>query len=419
MENKNNGTNYLGPFITMVFLFFVVGFLTTANTQFQGPLKEAFLSKAGSLTNTIATLITFSWFLAYPIAGGIGSKWVGKYGYKGTLTRGIIVMFLGLFFFYLSSWFTVRFPDASLSMKGSLIPAGYFIFLLGSFTVGASATILQVVLNPYLSACNVKGTQPVQRLAIGGSSNSVGTTIAPYFVTGVVFGGVAMTDVKVDQLMIPFLSLMAVVAIMYAIIRKLTLPDIEGTREEEGEKLEESVWSFRHLTLGVIAIFFYVGAEVCIGANINMYAIELDFYAPALLATLYWGGMLIGRLVGSSLSKVSPKTQLIVTTSAASVLIILAILFKNLWLLAAVGLFHSIMWGAIFTLSVNKLGKYTNAASGVFMIGVIGGAIFPLLQGFIADVSGGWRLSWLMVIACEAYMLYYAIWGSKVTKVSE
>jgi FHS family L-fucose permease-like MFS transporter len=219
--------------------------------------------------------------------------------------------------------------------------------------------------------------------------------------------------------MIPFLSLMAVVAIMYAIIRKLTLPDIEGTREEEGEKLEESVWSFRHLTLGVIAIFFYVGAEVCIGANINMYAIELDFYAPALLATLYWGGMLIGRLVGSSLSKVSPKTQLIVTTSAASVLIILAILFKNLWLLAAVGLFHSIMWGAIFTLSVNKLGKYTNAASGVFMIGVIGGAIFPLLQGFIADVSGGWRLSWLMVIACEAYMLYYAIWGSKVTKVSE
>jgi FHS family L-fucose permease-like MFS transporter len=304
-------------------------------------------------------------------------------------------------------------------MKGSLIPAGYFIFLLGSFTVGASATILQVVLNPYLSACNVKGTQPVQRLAIGGSSNSVGTTIAPYFVTGVVFGGVAMTDVKVDQLMIPFLSLMAVVAIMYAIIRKLTLPDIEGTREEEGEKLEESVWSFRHLTLGVIAIFFYVGAEVCIGANINMYAIELDFYAPALLATLYWGGMLIGRLVGSSLSKVSPKTQLIVTTSAASVLIILAILFKNLWLLAAVGLFHSIMWGAIFTLSVNKLGKYTNAASGVFMIGVIGGAIFPLLQGFIADVSGGWRLSWLMVIACEAYMLYYAIWGSKVTKVSE
>lgn len=416
---KTKSANYLGPFITMVFLFFIVGFLTTANTQFQGPLKEAFLSKAGGLTNTIATLITFSWFLAYPIAGGVGSKWVTKFGYKGTLIRGILVMFLGLFFFFLSSWFTVRFPEADLAISGSLIPAGYFIFLIGSFTVGASATILQVVLNPYLSACDVKGTQPVQRLAIGGSSNSVGTTIAPYFVTGVVFGGVAMTDVKVEQLTVPFLSLMAVAALLFVIIRRLNLPDIEGTRAEEGETLEESVWSFRHLTLGVVAIFFYVGAEVCIGANINMYAIEMDFYSPALLATLYWGGMLVGRLVGSSLSKVSPKIQLIVTTSTATALIILAIILNNLWLLAAVGLFHSIMWGAIFTLSVNKLGKYTNAASGVFMIGVIGGAIFPLLQGLIADLSGGWRLSWLMVIACELYMLYYAIWGSKVKKTAE
>lgn len=416
---KTKSANYLGPFITMVFLFFIVGFLTTANTQFQGPLKEAFLSKAGGLTNTIATLITFSWFLAYPIAGGVGSKWVAKFGYKGTLIRGILVMFLGLFFFFLSSWFTVRFPEADLAISGSLIPAGYFIFLIGSFTVGASATILQVVLNPYLSACDVKGTQPVQRLAIGGSSNSVGTTTAPYFVTGIVFGGVAMTDVKVEQLTVPFLSLMAVAALLFVIIRRLNLPDIEGTRAEEGETLEDSVWSFRHLTLGVVAIFFYVGAEVCIGANINMYAIEMDFYSPALLATLYWGGMLVGRLVGSSLSKVSPKIQLIVTTSTATALIILAIILNNLWLLAAVGLFHSIMWGAIFTLSVNKLGKYTNAASGVFMIGVIGGAIFPLLQGLIADLSGGWRLSWLMVIACELYMLYYAIWGSKVRKTAE
>lgn len=421
MDNrvKTNGRNHLGPFITMVFLFFIVGFLTTANTQFQGPLKEAFLSKAGGLKNTIATLITFSWFLAYPIAGGIGSKWVAKHGYKGTLTRGIAVMFFGLFFFFLSSWFTVRFPEADVKMAGSLIPVGYFIFLIGSFTVGASATILQVVLNPYLSACEVKGTQPVQRLAIGGSSNSVGTTIAPYFVTGVVFGGAAMSDVRVEQITIPFLSLMAVAMVLFLVIRSLTLPDIEGTRAEEGEKLEDSVLSFRHLTLGVIAIFFYVGAEVCIGANINMYAIEMEFYSPALLATLYWGGMLVGRVVGSSLSKVSPKVQLVVTTSTATVLILLAIILNNLWLLAAVGLFHSIMWGAIFTLSVNKLGKYTNAASGVFMIGVIGGAVFPLLQGLIADLSGGWRLSWLMVIACELYMLYYALWGSKVLKTAE
>ena len=421
MDNKMNTgkTNYLGPFITMVFLFFIVGFLTTANTQFQGPLKEAFLSKAGSLKNTIATLITFSWFLAYPIAGGIGSRWVARHGYKGTLTRGVLVMFTGLFLFFLSSWFTVRFPSVEVALSGGAIPAGYFIFLLGSFTVGASATILQVVLNPYLSACDVKGTQSVQRLAIGGSSNSVGTTIAPYFVTGIVFGGVAMSEVRVEQLIVPFLALMAVAMLIFLIIRKLHLPDIEGARAEDGETLEESVWSFRHLTLGVVAIFFYVGAEVSIGANINMYAIETDFYSPALLATLYWGGMLVGRLIGSSLNKVPARRQLIFTTSMAILLIIFAILFDNLWLLAAVGLFHSIMWGAIFTLSVNRLGKYTNIASGVFMTGVIGGAVFPLLQGLVADLSGGWRLSWLMVIVCELYMLYYAIWGSKVRKAAE
>jgi FHS family L-fucose permease-like MFS transporter len=150
-----------------------------------------------------------------------------------------------------------------------------------------------------------------------------------------------------------------------------------------------------------------------------MYAIEMNFHSPALLATLYWGGMLVGRLIGSSLNRISPKLQLIFTTSAATLLLVLSILLNNLWLLAAVGLFHSIMWGAIFTLSVNKLGKYTNIASGVFMIGVIGGAIFPLLQGLMADFIGGWRISWLLVIVCELYMLYYAIWGSKVRKAAE
>ena len=163
----------MGPFLTMVFLFLIVGFLTTANTQFQGPLKETFLMKVGNLKNTFATLITFSWFLAYPICGSIGSSWISKYGYKGTLIRGLWVMIIGLGLFFVSSYFTVQFPDAAIRMGESIIPIGFFIFLLGSFVVGASATILQVVINPYLTACRVKGTQAIQRLAIGGTANSV------------------------------------------------------------------------------------------------------------------------------------------------------------------------------------------------------------------------------------------------------
>lgn len=438
MTQQEKQVSYVGPFITMVFLFLIVGFLTTANTQFQGPLKEAFLAGVGDLKNTFATLITFSWFLAYPLCGGVGSSWTTKYGYKGTLIRSLLIMIVGLGFFFLSSFFTVQFPDASLHLGSSFVPYGFFIFLLGSFIVGASATILQVVINPYLTACFVKGTQSIQRMAIGGSANSIGTTIAPFFVSGIVFGGLAMENIRVSQLMIPFLALMVVITLVVLILLRLPLPDIKGTKAEAGEKLEKSVWSFSHLTLGVIAIFFYVGVEVCIGANINLYAIEqeavngafsffgsssltlfgINFAIPALMATLYWGGMLIGRLVGSSLSTVAPRTQLAVTTVCATILTLLAIGFNNPWLLTAVGLFHSIMWGAIFTLSVAKLGKYTSVASGVFMIGVVGGAILPLVQGALADAMG-WRWSWIIVIFGEIYMLYYALAGSRIRRSAE
>ena len=280
---------------------------------------------------------------------------------------------------------TVFFPEANWHAGGNVIPGGFFIFLLGSFVVGASATILQVVINPYLTACHVKGTQAIQRLAIGGSANSVGTTLAPYFVTGVVFGGLAMEDIRIDQLMIPFLVLIVVISLIVFLLMKLSLPDIQGTRIEKGEKLEKSIWSFRHLTLGVCAIFCYVGVEVCIGANINLYAIEMNYASPALMATLYWGGMLVGRLVGSSLSKISPRVQLVVTTVSAGAL----------------------------------LGKYISVASGVFMIGVVGGAILPLLQGILADVLGSWRWSWFIVLLGEIFMLYYALIGSRIRQTAD
>lgn len=416
---KNGQQNYTGPFLAMVFLFLIVGFLTTANTQFQGPLKEAFLSDAGALKNTFATLITFSWFLAYPLSGPVGSRWVNVHGYKGTLLRGLMVMAIGLALFFVSSWVTMQFPQAIIGSGKISLHIGFLVFLLGSFITGASATILQVVINPYLSACSIKGTQSIQRLAIGGTANSIGTTVAPYFVTGIVFGGLAAEEVSINQIMIPFLALTAVILILLGLLSRFSLPDIEGTRNEGSEKLEKSVWSFRHLTLGVIAIFFYVGVEVCIGGNINLYAMDKGMESPALLATLYWGGMLIGRSVGSSLSRIPPRTQLIVTTVSASVLVCAAMILDNPWILAAVGLFHSIMWGAIFTLATARLGKYTSIASGVFMIGVVGGAVLPLLQGMIADAAGVWRSSWFIVLAGELFMLYYAVSGSRIRQTAD
>jgi FHS family L-fucose permease-like MFS transporter len=404
----------MAPFLALVFLFFVVGFLTTANTQFQAPLKTAFLEKVGSLQNTMAVLVTFSWFLAYPVCGSTGSAWINRYGYKGTLIRSIFVMIAGLILFFLSSLCTVEFPGAVLRLGNSSVPAGFLIFLAGSFVTGASATIMQVVINPYLTACHIAGTQPVQRLAIGGASNSIGTTIAPYFVTMLVFGSLSASEIEISRLMLPFAALAIIMCAVAASLFKLSMPDIAETKTSSGETLERSVWSFKHLKLGVIAIFFYVGVEVCTGANINLYAAELGHSDPALLATIYWGAMLVGRLIGSSLNRVSPRMQLICTTIATAILVMLSACMNNAWMLAAAGLFHSIMWGAIFTLAVNKLGKYTSAASGVFMIGVVGGAILPLLQGIIADIAGSWRWSWLMIALGEIYMLYYALHGSRI-----
>lgn len=415
---QDKTSNNMGPFLTMVFLFFIVGFLTTANTQFQGPLKNAFLSEAGALQNTLTTLITFSWFLAYPIFGGVGSAFVRQSGYKGTLVRGLGLMIVGILLMDASAWVTKLWPEAMVSLAGGNIHTGFFVFLLGSFVIGGSATVLQVVINPYLVACDVPGTQPVQRLAIGGTGNSVGTTLAPYFVSGVVFGGVAMSEVSVGQLIVPFLALGAVLLVVLLTVLRLQLPNLENTCATEGEKLERSVWSFRHLTLGVVAISCYVGCEVCIGGNINLYVMnslgEGAAATATLMATLYWGGLMVGRLAASFLSKIAPRTQLTFATSLATLLVTAGMVTDNAWLLVVVGLLHSIMWGCIYTLAVTHLGKYTVAASGVFMIGVVGGAVLPLLQGMLADAIGGWRWTWLLVVAGELVMLAYALVGSRI-----
>lgn len=440
MTMQQKQINYLAPFITLVILFFFVGFLTTANGQFQGPLKAVFLSDAGDLKNTFATLISFAWFMAYPLTGSTGSSWVTKYGYKRTLIQAILILIVGLGIFWLSSLYTIEFPDSHFIIGSALVPWGYVIFLIGSYVVGAAATILQVVINPYLTACNVKNTQPVQRLNIGGSANSVGTTLAPFFVTGIIFGGLSMEEINISQIQTSFLGLMTVFAVVTLVLTRMKLPDIKGTKAESGEKLEKSVWSFRHLTMGVVGIFFYVGVEVCVGANINLYALELEkagreflffgldsvtignihFAIPALMATLYWGGMLVGRLISSLFNRILPQTQLAVAAVLAIVFVIVAIFVDNPWLLVAVGLFHSVMWGSIFTLAINRLGKYTSVASGTIMIGVIGGSLLPLFQGMFADAMGGmWRWTWFIVVIGELYILYYAILGSKVKQVAD
>ncbi len=422
----------LAPFALLTFIYFIVGFLTTVNGQFQAPLQIAFLSQVELLRNTLATMIPFAFFLGYLINSPQGGKWIDKIGYKRTMLRALLYMVGGVVFYLVASLFATNIMDFGVTIGEDYIPVGYFIFLLGSYAMGTSAAILQVVINPYVNAYDLPGTQPVQRMSIVCAINSFGTTIAPFFVTGVLFAGVAIADVDAGQLIVPFSVLALFISLIALISYKMRLPDIEGTFSTV--KLKRSIWSFSHLKWGVVAIFFYVGGEVCIGVNVNLHAMELiesgrplllfgsdnltvaglELGIPALLATLYWGGLMVGRTMSSFVSHITARRQLVVTAILAIVFTIIAIVAENLWVLVAVGLCHSIMWGAIFTLAVDSLKEYTSKASGVFMMGVFGGAIFPLIQGAMADSLGSWQWTWSIVIVCELVILYYALVKSRV-----
>ncbi len=416
--NQTKQVSYTGPFITMVALMALIGFLTVLNQQFQVPLQSAFLSEAGEMKNTLTTLLTFTFFLAYLVMGIPSAKMVEKRGYRSTLVIALFILVGGLGLFELSAW-EFQAMGNSVTMGGATIPVAYFIFLLGSFVVGTAMTFLQVVVNPYLVACNVKGTSDVQRQSIAGAANSMMTTIAPFFVAYVIFAGQDMSSVQIGSVMVPFGVLMGVVAVLAVALTKVNLPDIQGTTSNKDEKLPGSVWSFSHLALGVLAIFMYVGVEVCVGANINLFAKDLGgtfAESAAMMAALYWGGMLVGRLCGSFVSTIPARTQLVFTSVAAGVLVTASMLMANPWLLVAMGLFHSIMWPAIFALAMKGLGRYTAKGSGALMLGVVGGAVLPFVQGITADAIGSWDMTWTIVLVGEVYLLYYALVGSRVKK---
>ncbi len=403
-----------GPFLLLTFIYFIVGFLTTVNGQCQGPLKIAFLSQVTDTKNSLATLISFAFFLGYLLNSSKTGKMLDRIGYKKTLVRSMVVMVFGLAFYLASALIAEYWGGKGMHIGSDFVPFGYFVFLFGSYLMGTSAAMLQVVINPYVAAYPLPGTQPVQRMNFTCAINSIGTTVAPFFVTGVMFAGVSLDSVSADQLTIPFFVMTLVIALTTWSTSKAKLPDIEGTRETDS-KPKRSIWSFRHLKYGVFTIFCYVGTEVGIGNNMNLHAMDLATQgvavSPALLATLYWGGFLVGRMVSSGLKNVAPRPMLLTVTVAAIALMTISMFTENLWLMAAVGLFHSVMWSCIFTLSVDGLKEYTSKASGIFMMGVFGGAVFPVIQGLIADYVGSWQYTWLVPLACEFVILWYGLIG--------
>lgn len=398
-KNKN-----LPVIIVMFALFFMIAFVTNLAGSMGVIVTNQFgASKALSQLGTLAN------FIAYACMGIPAGIILKRKGYKFTSLLAVIIGFVGVGIQFYSGY-----------------AESFAVYVAGAFVAGFSMCMLNIVVNPMLNTIGGGGNKGNQLIQFGGCCNSIGGTIAPIFVGWLVGGSLA--DASVAKAAPVMIVAMAIFAIAFIVIRFTDIPEphLEKKSEKAVKKDTHSPLSFRHFVLGAVAIFFYVGIEVGVPNTANVYFSGLDSVGPALAGSFvgaYWFCMMIGRLVGGAIgAKVSSRNMLL-CTSLVAILLVLGIIFvpegvlvfgKPLVLVfvTAIGLCTSVMWGSIFNLAAEGLGKYTAAASGIFMTLVCGGGIIPFVQNFIADKIGSIQSYWLLV-ACLVYLVFYALVGSK------
>jgi FHS family L-fucose permease-like MFS transporter len=316
--------------------------------------------------------------------------------------------------------------------------SAFVVYLLGAFIAGFSMCLLNIVVNPMLNTLGGGGNKGNQLIQVGGSFNSLMATFTPAFV-GILIGEATKANIK-DVFPVMYIA-MGVFALVFFVMLAVTIPEPHATKiKEPMGKLMSGALKFRHFILGAIAIFIYVGVEVGTPGLMILWLSDTPVgkTIAGSVAGFYWLLMLVGRLTGASLgSKISSKTMLS-ATSLVGLLLILAAIFSptavnvtfpaftsqggisfglvqipiNAMFIVLVGLCTSIMWGSIYNLAVEGLGKFTPAATGLFMTLVCGGGILPWIQGAVADAAGYLASYWIIVIAL-AYLLFYALIGSK------
>lgn len=400
----------------MIALFFMIAFVTGLQNPFGVIAKSQF-----NASNLMSQLGNFANFIAYACMGIPAGLVLQRKGYKITSLIAVSVGLLGVIVMYLA---------------GFMGSATYAIYLCGAFISGFSMCILNTVCNPMLNTLAGGGKKGNQLIQIGGVFGSTGATLAPVLV-GMLMGNAANRTIQDAN---PALWLaMTIFALAFVVLYFIDMPEPHLNQQQVETKDKYSAFSFRHFNLGIIAIFIYVGVEVGIPNIANLYMttdLGMDTAVAGTIVGTYWFLMLVGRFIGASIGGyISSKTMLIATTSIAALLVISAILLPqsmvnmpvfrsdisfgieavpvNILLLILCGLCTSVMWGAIFNLAVEGLGKYTAAASGIFMMMVCGGGVLPLIQGLVAD-NFGFINSYYVVFLGIIYMLIYAIYGSKL-----
>jgi FHS family L-fucose permease-like MFS transporter len=390
--------NYTIPLMLMVSLYFGIGFITALNDILVPHFKDLF-----HLTNVTALLVQFCFFGAYFVMS-LPSGWiVGRIGYKRGIVVALSVMGLGLLLF----------------LPASVI-IFYPLFLFALFVVGSGLALLQVAINPYVGALGSPETAS-SRLNLAGGFNSIATTIAPKIGAAFIFIAAGASAAQLaHSVRMPYV-LLATCAFAMAIITAIVqLPDVIEKGDVKSAS-DGSAWRFSHLRLGALAIFFYVGAEVAIGSVMINFLGQpsmggLSHEAAARYVSLYWGGAMVGRFIGFvALKKIRAQRALAFVSLIASLLVIITVATHGhiaMWAIVSCGLFNSVMWPCIFPLSVQGLGRFTSQGSGILIMMVVGGAVIPEIQGFLAD-RFGYQPSFVIVLLCYVYILFFALRGHR------
>lgn len=406
-----NKTSNILPIIVMYLLFFMIAFVT----NFAGSMGVIVKTQFGA-SNAMAQLGTLANFIAYAVMGVPAGVILKRKGYKFTSLLAVSVGLVGVGIQWLSGY-----------------AESFGVYVLGAFVAGFSMCLLNIVVNPMLNTLGGGGKRGNQLIQFGGSCNSIGGTLAP-IILGYLIGGSAAAA-QVGDAAPAMLAAMLIFLLAFVIISltKIPEPHIETAEQRaaaKAQKDQHSPLSFRHFVLGAVAIFFYVGVEVGIPNTANLYMSANPAVGPAVAGTvvgLYWLMMMFGRLIGGAVGgKVSSKAMLVTVSSLAIAMLLCVIFFPEAWVVTfkgielpismiimfLCGLMTSVMWGAIFNLAAEGLGKYTPAASGIFMAMVCGGGILPFFQNLLADHTN-YLISYIVPIAGLLFILFYALVGSK------
>ena len=400
----------------MFLLFFMIAFVT----NFAGSMGVIVKNQFGA-SNAMAQLGTLANFIAYACMGIPAGHILKRKGYKFTSLAAVLVGLVGV---------AIQFASGYVE--------SFSVYVLGAFVAGFSMTMLNIVVNPMLNTLGGGGNKGNQLIQLGGSLNSVGGTIAPILL-GYLIGGQAANATVADAAPALIIA-MAIFAVAFVVIYFSAIPEPHmETAEEKAARLSGKMkkdphgpMSFRHFVLGAAGIFFYVGVEVGIPNTANIYMSGLEGVGAVVAGTVvgfYWFCMMLGRLLGGAIGgKVSSKQMLTVACSLA-IIFVLCLMFipetvrmtvpvvnaqvpVSMVFMFLCGLCTSVMFGSIFNLATEGLGKYTPVASGIFMAMICGGGIMPFIQGLVADAAGFINSYWV-VIAGLAYMLLYGLFFSK------